>query len=162
MNSTGDAQDLALKRYGQVLGTMQYESNVFWTRSQLFLAAHALLLGFAFNGILEILKKEPLWMHLLVVGAICIAGIALSVLWKQAHQAGLYWIDHWRDVLLKLEDVAYGPDLPVHRKFPEKPGYISATGVAKKTSTLFLWVWILATLFVALLEFMKCAGAGPL
>lgn len=149
-------KDIALERYGLILQTMEYEGSVFWNRSMLYLTGHTLLLGFVLTAVPKS-QEEMRWARLAAVGFVCVAGIMLSYLWKQALVAGLYWLIHWRNLLRTLEPEAFGPHL-VHRPFPEKPGYVSATGIARQTSTLFFVLWCAATALTFAMALVKCGG----
>ena len=153
-------RELSLKRYGQVLGYMQYESNIFWVRSQHFLTAHAFLFGFVLAN-MPVTSTSITWARIYTLAGASIGGICLAHLWRQALRAGKYWLAHWTDILRKLEPAAYG-NILVHREFPPKPNYVGATNVAKRTADLFFILWLLTSFYIVCLGFGKAYHLVPL
>lgn len=148
-NSTGD---VALRQYTAVLTYMQYEGSVFWTRAHHFLVANAALFGFVATQ-LPVSLSHITWARLYILGCAVGGGLALSILWLQAHRHGTFYIDRWQSILEGLEESAFG-DLRVFRdRFPNgKP--TRAREVARRTALLFLVLWALAIIYI-----LSCVGA---
>lgn len=142
-----------LKRYDIVMRYLGTEAQIFWTRSQLFLVAHAALVGLIFREIPISLKTTSATkLAVLFVGTLI--GILLCGLWFRAIRAGNKWLDHWITLLETWEQGAMG-DNNLLRKKPIGP---SSRGVAKLTAWLFLVVWIGLAAFTAVCFLLKVQG----
>ncbi|MDV6340241.1 hypothetical protein R2103_00455 [Nitrosomonas sp. Is24] len=143
--------EIAVQRYASVNAYMAYEGQIYWTRAQFFLAANALLIGFALPILPTLIDKQTLYRIIIVSGA-SLAGLILTWLWQRSLKAGEYWLNHWRSELRKLEEDAYG-DLLLHREFPPESGRVSATKIAHHTTWLFYGVWGLVIIYLSYFAF---------
>jgi hypothetical protein len=102
-----DARDVALTRYGQVLGYLQYENTVYWTRVGFVMAAQAVLIAFGAKLTLEVQKPHsPLSLPVALGSGVL--GLVLCLLGLRMVQGSVRWIDHWHKTLHALEPIAYG------------------------------------------------------
>ena len=149
-------KELALRRYDSVLRYLGTETQIYWTRSQLFLVANTALLGFELNGIRDEAPTERLIA--LLFGAFI--GVWLCFLWRSGLDSGEGWMEHWKTALRQWEELAFG-DVNLYRIRPAdvpKP----TRRVARKTLWLFLMVWLLVAAYLILLLVLRLAHYPPL
>lgn len=155
MNEPKDPK-IALEQYRNVLGYLQYENTIYWTRSGFMLVAHSALLGFLTK--LMPSPDEANWQSIGLSFGISLFGLALSLLWMKALLSALWWINRWHGILLRLEPDAYG-DIEVFR------GAVAAEGdtktrhgarrIAEQVALLFRLVWVAAILYAIVLAVMR-------
>lgn len=148
---------IALERYRNVIGYLQYENNTFWVRSGFMLVAHSALLGFLAKVLPEPTRNAP-WMSIGVSVSIGMLGLALSFLWVRTIEGALWWIQRWQNILLELEPAAYGK-IHVFRGVVD-PGsddrpHHSTRGTAKRVAILFRVTWISALLYTGYVALTK-------
>jgi hypothetical protein len=102
-----DSEKLALERYRNVIGYLQYENGIFWTRVGFIIAAQAGLIAFDVQLLFSVLQK-PNSLAFWFVGGICVLGLAICFIGLRTTSGSKRWIYRWRDILLKLEPDAYG------------------------------------------------------
>jgi hypothetical protein len=126
---TNESADL--KRYEILMAYLAYENTIYWGRTNLILVAEAALLGFTATIIAgNVSASSPAnapspsasWSleRTIVVGALSLAGFILAIVWHKALVLGNYWINHWHQVLLQLEEVAFPPNVRVLRDRVER------------------------------------------
>ena len=101
-----DATKIAIERYRNIIGYLQYENSMYWTRRGLMLIAHSTLLGFLTKVLQEIGPGQS-WFDIIVALSVSAVGLLLSILWVRLLDGSLWWIERWHQVLLVLEPVAY-------------------------------------------------------
>ncbi|MBA4416286.1 MAG: hypothetical protein C0392_00020 [Syntrophus sp. (in: bacteria)] len=144
--------DLALKRYSAILGHFTYESNAYWARSQHFLVAHAALFGFVVTN-LPIGVQSPTWARIYTLAAGAICGLVLSYLWHLILNTGSVWIDHWMDLLKSEAQSAFGTDVFSSIKINSR--YMSARNISFIVCKLFMALWILTIVLLAVIAIAK-------
>jgi hypothetical protein len=161
-NPAPDAPDpkIALERYRNVIGYLQYENNTFWVRSGFMLVAHSALLGFL-TKILPEPTSSAASMNIVLSLGIGIVGLILSFLWTGVIQGALWWIERWHSILLSLEPEAYGT-VEVFRGAvgdrSQEERHRSTRGAARRVALLFRIAWIVAVIYTTYVAALKWAG----
>jgi hypothetical protein len=78
--------DLALRGYGVILGYLQYDNTVPWTRSRPFLVANAVLLGFLGHNS-PLIDADP-WACLVTSMLSAGNGLTLTIVWLVTSKKG--------------------------------------------------------------------------
>jgi hypothetical protein len=148
-------RDVALTRYGQVLGYLQYENTVYWTRVGFVMAAQAALIAFSANHMLAVQNPHSPLSLPVALGA-GVLGLVLCLLGLRMVQGSVRWINHWHDLLRELELTAYG-DIQVFRN----TGSIARGGhsyaikdAASQVMYVFIVAWLL--LLTLLVGYLSC------
>jgi hypothetical protein len=154
-NQTSDDTKLALERYRNILGYLQYENTIYWTRSGFMLVAHSALFGFLARLMSDI--ADPTWPRVGLVFFASIFGLVLSYLWTLTIHKGNGWIDRWHSILLRIEKPAYG-DIFVFREEASDANqpYKGIRKVAEHVALLFRGAWVLGALVAVLCAVLKC------
>lgn len=149
--------DLALKRYDLILRYLAVDTQVFWTRSQLFLVANAAFAGFALKEIPVAPASRLSQIITLLIGAV--VGILLCCLWIRGITVGNAWMDHWRVTLKTWEEQAFG-DVNIFRQRPVS--IPTPSSVAKKAAYVFISIWFLTAAYLLVCVVLKlCGGQLP-
>lgn len=139
-----DATKIAIERYRNVIGYLQYENTIYWTRTGLMLIAHSTLFGFLTKVLQEIGSKQT-WFDITMAFSVSIVGLLLSILWTRLLEGSLWWIERWHQVLLDLEPVAYGA-INVFRGVvgasADEGPHQRTRGIARQLAVLFRAIWI--------------------
>jgi hypothetical protein len=141
-----------------VLKYLATETQVYWTRSQLFLVANAAMLGFALNNNNVPVSAEAHIDKLIALLLEALVGILLCLLWRKALRSGKGWMDHWKVALRQWEEAAFG-DVNLYRTRPADIPE-STSGVAKTAAFLFLSVWAMMAFYLAILLILKLCASG--
>jgi len=147
-------QDLALRRYDTVLKYLATETQIYWTRSQLFLVANAALLGFGLNNVP--VSPDVRWGKLIALLLEAGVGIYLCILWRRGLRSGRGWMEHWKSALRFWEEPAFG-DVNLYRSRPASVPE-STSGVAQDAAGLFLVVWSVIAGYLAVCLLSKAFG----
>ncbi len=102
-----ERQKIALERYRNVIGYLQYENAIYWTRVGFFITAQAALVGFGGRLLFDALGKFDT-LGFWFAGGICVLGLALCTIGLRTTKGSLRWIYRWQSILRKLEPDAYG------------------------------------------------------
>jgi hypothetical protein len=150
----------ALEQYRNILGYLQYENTIYWTRSGFMLIAHSTLFGFL-TRLLPQSNAEKAWQGIGLSFGVCMLGLALSFLWTRAIMEGLRWIDRWHSILLTLEPDAYG-EIAVFRGAVTSGDHSAprrgVSKVALDVALLFRYVWLAALAYIATIGINKFVG----
>jgi hypothetical protein len=154
---TAQERDLALRRYDTVMKYLGTETQIYWTRSQLFLVANAALLGFEVSNVPVAPDARISKLIALLIGAS--TGGVLCFLWRKGLRSGEGWMDHWKSALIQWEELAF-ETVNLYRKPPACVPK-STSGTAKAAAWLFstLW-WLIAAYLVGCLV-LRLAGRNP-
>ena len=148
---------LAIERYRNVIGYLQYENTTYWTRSGFMLVANSALLGMLSRSVPDPSASAP-WLSVVVWQVVCMIGLYLSVMWIRALQGALLWISRWHDILLQLEPEAYGA-INVFRDavFPgdSRARRHEVRRVAERVARLFRLAWCFALIYGAFIFYLK-------
>jgi hypothetical protein len=134
--SEEENQGIALSKYQTILGYLQYENTVFWTRSGFVLIAQTALLGFYVTMLPR--AEKPTAGIALQLGCLGVIGLLLVALWFFAIASGTWWINRWRDILGELEEPAWGKRNILREANPPWGARFAATYVA----ALFGVIWL--------------------
>src|SRR6266850_8086380 len=85
-------RDLALRRYAPILGYLQYENTVYWTRFHVFLLADSALFALLANR-LPFDVSVVTWARLYTLIVTAIGGLVLAGLWWKTLVAARGWIE---------------------------------------------------------------------
>jgi hypothetical protein len=107
---TADQKKVALEQYRNVLGQLQHENAMTWTRSGFLIVAQAAILT-AFGRWVSV--RVSFW-DVVLMYALPMAGLFLTLLWGSLLKTSRWWTDHWHRTLLQLEPDAYG-EVKVYR-----------------------------------------------
>ena len=135
--------ELALKRYDVVLKYFTYENTIYWTRSQFFLVANAGLFGFVAS---KLMTSDAI-AHPIVIAAVCVAGLIISFLWYRVLRSAEYWTLRWESICLGLEGIAFGATEVLRNCRPT--GHFSTKSVARHSAILFIVIWLLSLVYIA-------------
>lgn len=108
-----EAQKLALERYRNILGYLQYEQAVYWTRVGFVITAQAALAAIGARLIYEAMRT-PSALAISMSAGICLVALALGAIGIRTTTGSLRWIYRWQEILRRLEPDAYG-DIEVFR-----------------------------------------------
>jgi hypothetical protein len=147
-------RDAAIKKYDFVLKLFTMDTQLFWTRSQLFLVANAALAGFSLSAVP--LKSEVDTVKIYAEAIATITGIILCRLWIMTLRSGKKWTEHWKELLKKWEPLVFDDDDNVYLQPPE--GVDRYSGTAIYTAWLFLSLWIILGVFVIICIVFKYLG----
>ncbi len=103
----------ALAQYQAVLGYLQYENSAYWTRSGFISVAQSALLGFYANLFVGPTTNDC--QKRVILAVISFVGLLLAFTWGSVTSKGDWWIRRWTDVLLQLEEKAFGKETEVFR-----------------------------------------------
>jgi hypothetical protein len=142
------------KAYELLVSHLQSENEIFWTRTEVFLVAHAALLGLLANQLPTETVDKVTWQKLLVVATASMAGLVLSLIWKRAIASGEKWLDRWTAMLKEWESEAVG--LEIFRASRE--GIPSSRKTAESAQLLFTIIWSLTLLYLAVYGISKVCG----
>jgi hypothetical protein len=136
-------RELAIKRYDIVLRYLGTDTQIFWTRSHLFLGANVVLVGF-------VLREIPVetTAHMARIVALLISatvGGFLCHLWWVGIAVARKWTEHWKRALCQWEEAAFG-DVNLFRKRPEDIPQPSR--IAESACTVFAILWALVALYL--------------
>lgn len=81
--------------YTGIISVRNNETNLRWTRSQLFFLINA--------AVISLMASAKLEVENILFGLICLIGLWLSVLWLWIIIASHSWVSYWDGVLAKLE-----------------------------------------------------------
>jgi hypothetical protein len=146
-------RDLALKRYDTALKLLISDTQIYWTRSHLFLVANAALIAFALNSIPLATDVRTVKILALAIGSI--TGIVLCTLWRRGLKAGEGWMNHWKAALTNWEESAFG-DVNFYRARPTDVP--KSSGVARSAALLFLTLWCIIAAYVGLCLYLRAVG----
>src|SRR5207253_1996939 len=104
---------IALEQYRNVIGYLQYENTVYWTRSGFMLVAQVALLGFLARAFPTFEEKTG-WIGGIVIIGLGVFGLILCYQWNRVNDGALWWINRWHSILLTIEPKAY-EDIKVFR-----------------------------------------------
>jgi len=152
-----ESEKMGLARYRNILGYLQYENAIYWTRVGFLITAQAVLVGFGGRLLFGTQSgaTEPLafWF----AGGVCVLGLALCIIGLRTTRGSLRWIYRWQGILRKLESDAYG-EIEVFRGtengLPGFPGH-SVRDAANHVLYVFGVSWF--GLFIVLAA-KVCAG----
>ena len=145
------SQDVAFRRYTLLTGMIQYEGTVMWTRSQLYLVAHAALLGFVSTKLPYGDLGSILWTQFVTVFIFAVSGLCLAHFWRLSLAASEHYLEHWLDDARAIEPESFD-DIQIFR-FPG-PTH-GGRRAAHLTSKLFISLWILVCLFLVACAVLK-------
>jgi len=141
----GQEQKIALEQYRNILGYLQYENTMYWTRAGFMLVAQAALLS-PLARLLPLSPSKVDWGFVAVTIGLGTFGLVLCYLWLQVIGGVLWWIDRWHELLVKIEPAAYG-DTKVFRgavdRTEQHPTRIPTKPIVRAVVRLFVVVWIL-------------------
>ncbi len=152
----GKDNKLDLERYGKILGYLQYENTIYWSRLGFIFASQAALLGFSVRFLVNALTHPSYITSGLAIG-LAVVGLLLCRIGRQMVQGGLRWLYRWERLLREIEPFAYG-DLEVLRNSKtDEPGTmnISVRNLANKVLDVFIWTWIVVLTVVLLVLFFS-------
>jgi hypothetical protein len=139
-----DEQKIALEKYRNILGYLQYENTIFWTRSSFIIVAQASILGFSFR--LFPIEGNPTWTQLFIILFVGVIGIVLCIIWAKMNKSSIFWINRWITLLKRIEPDAYG-EIEVFRGIDdissEKAKVHSLRRASDYVRNIFLITWIL-------------------
>jgi hypothetical protein len=138
---------IALERFRNVLGYLQYENTVYWTRSGFLLTAEAALLGFSAR-VVPTDTAIASWPALVLGLGLCAVGLILCWLGLRMIRNSLHWIDRWIQLLTVIEPTAYGEELKVFRGL-EASSAPTPSHFARDTAKYLIYVFVLAWLAIA-------------
>ena len=140
-------QKEALEAYRNLVGYLQYENTVFWTRLGFIYVANAALLAAAIKPFESHLQcpENPTSIALSVLGVVgvllCLAGVYFA-------KDGKIWIDYWTEKLIQIEPAGYG-DVTLFRSRPLHKTRLRETANALMGMFFLLWI---ALIVVAVLH----------
>lgn len=154
------AKTTALEQFGHVMSYLQYENSMYWERSNFFMVASTALFGFMATNLLP-LGGNLSWEKILPLLIVSVAGGTLTRLWHLSLRASEHWIDHWHEILRKLEPQSFG-EISLFRDLPPDKGgaqRIRIRSVATYTLLLFYVLWGMAVFYSLITVGMKlCAS----
>lgn len=153
MNPLSENSELALRKYDVVLKLHVMDTQIYWTRSQLFLVANAALVGFELNSVPVASDAHTIKILALAGGAI--TGVILCMLWIRGLRAGEGWMKHWKNALSQWEKLAFGG---VNLYFERPPDVPRSSAVARSAARLFLALWCIISAYVALCLYLRITG----
>jgi len=140
----------AVEQYKILMSANQYEVTNVWTRSGLFAAANAALLGFTANALLAYVK-DSMGVELGVVFLLAIVGLLLCVCWLLIVRAGLRWQDHWQFHLKEIEPDVFGSRRILREHDPAVASRDLRAGVVRARVVILLFVIVALVGWVVLL-----------
>ncbi len=146
---------LALERYRNVIGYLQYENTVYWTRSGFLLTAEAALLGFNAR-VVPATIEDITWPALGMSMGLCVVALLICLLGLKMLENSVQWISRWLQLLTAIEPAAYGADLQVFRgmNISGAPGHF-ARDTAKYVIYVFIGAWTLILVYLSVLSAIK-------
>jgi hypothetical protein len=141
--SLDQKQELALKQYDIVVKLVITDTQLYWTRSQLFLVSNTGLAGFALTGYIA-LDSHAGVAQLLALMVVAITGLMMCAIWRETLERGRKWMDHWEEILRGWESDAFGA-VTLYRGWPPKK-----STTALRTMWLFLLLWCFVFAYLAL------------
>ena len=144
-----DEQRVALQQYGYVMGYLQYENSVYWTRVGFVIAAQAALVAFGAGQMSEAAKTHSVFPAIITIGS-GLLGVILCLLGLRMTEGSVRWINHWIKILCALELKAFD-DIQVFR---DSDNIVQGglRGAANHVLYVFMGAWgILLALFVGYL-----------
>ena len=152
--SEGD-RDLALRRYAPILGYLQYENTVYWTRFHVFLLANSAFLALIANGLP--FSTAVVWARLYTLMVAASAGLILSFLWWRVMIAARGWIDRWHAILQELEPLAF-VHIQIWRGYDVAEGRFPIKRITQATVGLFVAMWMLVIIYLVVVMVAKESG----
>jgi|GEM_PF-6313821 len=143
-----DDQKLALEQFRNVIGYLQYENTVYWTRSGFLLTAEAALLGFNAR-VVPTSVSDASWPALGIAFGLCAVALVLCWLGLKMIENSLYWINRWIGLLQSMEPDAFGDKYKIFRDLDTSDGQAS-THFARDTAKYLIYVFIVAWLMLLL------------
>jgi len=145
--------DFALRRYDTVLKYLATETQIYWSRSQLFLVANAAMLGFALKDFPGDAQEPTKKLVAQLLGAF--TGICLCLLWRKGLRSGKIWMEHWKKALRRWEELAFS-DVMLYREPPSHA--VESSGVAGQAASLFLIIWSLVAAYLVISILIRLCG----
>ena len=144
----------ALQQYAIVMNYFAQEKRAFVGRTNLFLIANAGMAGFVSNALAR-LSPNDAWSALAQPATLCIAGLAVTWLWSRAISMGTFWLEHYREILKKLEPTAFGEVNVLRGKEPKEEESAEAKRIARASLKLFAILWVIALTNCAVILIIK-------
>jgi hypothetical protein len=138
-----EEQKIALERFRNVVGYLQYENTVYWTRSGFLLASQAALLGFGAR-VLPTSTGSNNASAIAICMVLALVALVICLIGLRMVDNSVTWINRWISILREIEPLAYG-DMRVFRDTEassEIPGKHFARDTAKYLIFVFVVAWL--------------------
>jgi hypothetical protein len=135
-------QRIALEKYRNIIGYLQYENQTYWTRLGFVFAIQIGLVAFGSRVIVESLACSTLTSQVASTW-ISVLGVLICAVGFQMIRGAKLWIARWEDALVAIEPDAYGEQQifrNAHRDLDRKSGF-GLRELAAVILCLFLVTW---------------------
>ena len=155
--------DVSLKQYTAILALQTNEATVYATRTQVFLVAHSIFMGFVLGQLPTGALADVSYTKLGLLQVAAGAGLVLWFLWACSLRLGRRWLTHWLTLLSPIEEAAFTGAVLLRGKVsgPKQLfGKIGVLTVPFLGSLLFLVLWIGVFAYAGYCMHLKTIGVA--
>lgn len=124
-------------KYALLMSRYQYEHSVIWQRFGFLLVAQVAGMGFFFNVLIETIKDPKLATAAIPIAtllSLSFIGIATCWFFRRLTSINYWWLNHWKELLVREEPHAFGNDNVLRN--------VAAPLKARQQLSLFLLFWV--------------------